>query len=410
MISAPLFIQKTLFLLAFVVIANSLSIPALREKRGSSSFIKLDFQITRSQSKSTLDLTSTNEVSFKIVKDAKRDGSDPVQIQNAKSFYYAELLLGSNKQKNGVVVDTGSSDLWVVASGAQCNANTSCDAYGSYNASLSSTSKKLNETFSIEYVDQTTSLGPFYKDNIGFSGGGTGVTGLQFGDCNTTSSDIGVLGIGFKSGESTKNEYDNLPALLASQGVIPKNAYSLYLAKSTDATGTIIFGGIDEAKYSGDLVSLPIQSNDSVAVDLNGFTTSNGKVDFTGDSIILDSGTTLALLPSATLSSLASSLGASYLAADELYEIDCNTGNKTFTVNFPGVDIKVPLSDVVVSLYNSDGSKADICALGIESDEQYHLFGDIFLRNMYLVYDLDDKEILIAQVKYTTDENIQEIS
>ena len=36
----------------------------------------------------------------------------------------------------------------------------------------------------------------------------------------------------------------------------------------------------------------------------------------------------------------------------------------------------------------------------------YNILGDNFLRSAYIVYDLDDNEISLAQVKYTTASNI----
>lgn len=45
-----------------------------------------------------------------------------------------------------------------------------------------------------------------------------------------------------------------------------------------------------------------------------------------------------------------------------------------------------------------------------QSGSDYILFGDNVLRSAYLVYDLDDFEISIAQARYTTEEDISVIS
>ena len=86
---------------------------------------------------------------------------------------------------------------------------------------------------------------------------------LQFGIGYVTSDNEGVLGIGYKSNEAqvgqlNRDAYDNLPAKLASKGLIASNAYSLYLNDLESATGTILFGGVDQEQYIGDLVTLSI--------------------------------------------------------------------------------------------------------------------------------------------------------
>jgi hypothetical protein len=41
-------------------------------------------------------------------------------------------------------------------------------------------------------------------------------------------------------------------------GIIARRAYSLYLNDDRTDTGVILFGGIDSTKYTGELVSIPI--------------------------------------------------------------------------------------------------------------------------------------------------------
>lgn len=55
--------------------------------------------------------------------------------------------------------DTGSADFWVASS--DCN---SCGNKTRYNPSSSSTSSKTNGTFSIKYIDKSSTTGPIYND------------------------------------------------------------------------------------------------------------------------------------------------------------------------------------------------------------------------------------------------------
>jgi hypothetical protein len=50
----------------------------------------------------------------------KRDGSFEMVMTNQQTFYMANLKIGSNEDENDVLVDTGSSDLWVMSHDLNC--------------------------------------------------------------------------------------------------------------------------------------------------------------------------------------------------------------------------------------------------------------------------------------------------
>jgi hypothetical protein len=73
---------------------------------------------------------------------------------------------------------------------------------------------------------------------------------------------VGVLGIGYTTDEAVVNHqssYANLPKAMVADGLINSNAYSLWLNDLDANTGSILFGGVDSDKYTGDLETLPIQ-------------------------------------------------------------------------------------------------------------------------------------------------------
>ncbi len=70
-----------------------------------------------------------------VLQKRNTDGSLEMTLMNEETYYQAEIALGSNKQKVGVLVDTGSSDLWVISSNnTGCNSDESSgvSAYGGY--------------------------------------------------------------------------------------------------------------------------------------------------------------------------------------------------------------------------------------------------------------------------------------
>jgi len=87
-----------------------------------------------------------------------------------------------------------------------------------------------------------------------FTIGGATIKNLQMGLANQTTSVIGVIGIGYDMDEAsltslTSVPYPNLIDQMVSQGLINTKAYSLYLDDMEEATGSIIFGGVDTNKF-----------------------------------------------------------------------------------------------------------------------------------------------------------------
>lgn len=71
----------------------------------------------------------------------------------------------------------------------------------------------------------------------------------------------GVMGIGYDSNETPgpNGKYPSVMDNLVTEGIISRKAYSLYLNDLQSDRGSVIFGGIDTTKYTGDLVALPLQ-------------------------------------------------------------------------------------------------------------------------------------------------------
>lgn len=107
---------------------------AFVDTAASKHNLKINFQVRRGSDKSLLSPTEDSEP--KLVKRDKNDhdsdetdvedGSLEIELINEKTFYFADLLVGSNKEKNQVLIDTGSSDLWVMSNEVDCN------IYGTY--------------------------------------------------------------------------------------------------------------------------------------------------------------------------------------------------------------------------------------------------------------------------------------
>lgn len=464
-------------------------VPVQPAARGQFQAFRLGFDIHRGDN--TFDTSPDYQPEVR-----KRDGSVEMVISNQRTFYMASLAVGSEENKVSVLVDTGSSDFWLMSHDVDCVAapssfskrdvvispfpdaelpttnekvvdkankkdscvffcetdtdtltattvviggghvggetstaretgSNTCTQYGSFNTGESSSFKSNDSApdFSIVYGDETSANGTWGYDTVVISN--ATIHDLSFAVVNQTDSNVGVLGIGlpglettYSSGGSNRYQYENLPLKMRSSGLIAKSAYSLYLGEASASTGTVLFGAVDHAKYSGQLTTVPIINTLKswgysqpirLEVAVDGIYINDSSTDYTVTSntysALLDSGSTLSYFPVALIKRLGETLGGSYSSNIGAYVINCfDDDSVTFTIDFNGAKVAVPLPNLVMKYGGT-------CLLGVlPQTSSYILFGDNVLRSAYLVYNLDDYEISIAQAKYTKDEDIEVIS
>jgi len=351
-------------------------------------------------------------------------------LDNELTLYYANITLGTPAQSLQLSIDTGSSDLWVNSASSQlCESSSSQCQGGTYSQSASSSVKVVNTNFNISYVDGSGSSGDYLSDTLGF--GGVTLDSFQFGLGSTSSSTMGVLGIGYPINEVQVNRagsksYPNLPQALVNAGHINRDAYSLWLNDLDASTGSILFGGVNTAKYHGNLVTVPVIPTDGVyyelAVAMTGVSFNGNNMASTGDlpiAVLLDSGTSLIYLPDDIVTNIYKQVNVVYEQGTAYgYCEDANT-NKNLTFTFSGQTINVPLNELYISLgTNSRGQPVTFqngktaCIFGIASaGGSTPLLGDTFLRSAYVVYDLTNNEISLAQTNFnSTTDSIQEIA
>jgi hypothetical protein len=292
---------------------------------------------------------------------------------------------------------------------------------------LSSTYSYVASDFNISYVDGTGASGDYVTDT--FTIGSTTLDKLQFGIGYTSSSYEGILGIGYQInevqvGRAGKSAYNNLPAQMVADGLIQSNAYSLWLNDLDASTGSILFGGVDTDQYHGSLETLPIQKEQGSFAELLITLTevtlgtetiaSNQAV-----AALLDSGSSLTYLPDAMTEAIYESVDAQYDSQEGAAYVPCSLASNSSTLSFTFTTptISVPMNELVIQVSTSsskqltftDGTAA--CLFGIApSGSSTAVLGDTFIRSAYLVFDLSNNEISIAQTNFNaTSTNVVEI-
>ncbi|KAI0554785.1 acid protease [Xylaria curta] len=320
--------------------------------------------------------------------------------------YLAELTIGDGGQVVNLLIDTGSFELWVNPNCSTSNVPEFCTAFGHYDPSLSSTSQRVDgDGFSIKY-GSGQAKGPYYKDDIYISG--TRIQNQQFGVAN--SSELvwfGIMGLGQGDG------FINYPLIvdsLEAQGLTNTKLFSMNLGRQVSPgaviTGEMTFGGVDTNSYAGRLQKVPTDPSDPhYKIILNGLANrapgADSSTPLTDSSLplplIVDSGTTLSLLPESLVSKLAAQFPGATSDGAGGYRVDCAYQNQTGTVDFEilaetgTVTINVSYRDFI---WNNGGD----CLLGAwhSDDVGTFILGDSFLRGAYVAFDQTNRALFMS--------------
>jgi hypothetical protein len=381
--------------------------------------------------------TLGNALQIDFTKNSKRTNhkrltsrSVGVPLLNSQSgtTYLVNITVGTPPQSLTVQLDTGSSDLWIPSSSApickEQHGVSGC-ANGAFEPLKSSTYKLIAKDFNMSYYDpQDIDLGEYITDVMAM--GSAQIKNMEMGLATQAFDNTGVMGISFSSGETICYEQGEcarvVPTVveqLRAQGYTQRNAYSLWLNDLDADSGSILFGAIDTAKYKGDLIALPMQPNtgsanvsdSSVSLTSVSITTADGTEVLSSQSLsvpaLLDSGTFDTELPTDIANKITSGMGAVLVNGESTVPCRYKNANVTYTFGFGGPGgpmITVPISEMILDVGFSfeDGSPA--CYLGIDAIDDslggVVIFGDTFLRSAYVVYDLENEVIAMAQTNF----------
>ncbi|MBE3043874.1 A1 family peptidase [Candidatus Bathyarchaeota archaeon] len=354
----------------------------------------------------------------------------PTTNTSQDTLYYINASVGTPPQDVRLHLDTGSSDLWVnTPSSDFCSSpDDPCKPGGTYSPSDSSSSNDAGGGFNISYADGSSAMGDYVTDT--FRLGAVSVPDLKFGVADKSETPRGILGLGYAANEAgalTKGDdpYDNLPLKLAAEGHTQSAAYSLYLNDLDANRGSILFGGVDRARYEGELATLPVQSEGGeytrLLVTLTRLEFDDEKVeDDMALAVLLDSGSSLTYLPDDIAETLYKAVGASFSEDEGVATIPCSARDpaRSLVFTFSSVKISVPLDELVIDLTASSTPAArrratsDECVFGVApaDGDGTTVLGDTFMRSAYVVFDLENDEISLAQAKLNSSESdVQEI-
>ena len=327
------------------------------------------------------------------------------------NYIYTNVTVGTPPQFFEVTLDAGSADFWVPAQNG-----TEGGGPGIFNGSASSTFQLSTTEFFPTYVSGGAE-GYWATDDM--QAAGISLTKFQFGVMyQMQEQSRGLLGLSFAENENAPAEYNNFPFAAKAQGYIDHVLYSLHFDGPSSPDGTILFGGIDHAKYSGDLHYYPVsQPNAGPQIAIEGLDVNGAKLDI-NSAAVLDTGSLAVYVSQDQLGTIAQNLNlnlSNYNDVQGYFYLDCNA-EMSIDFRFNGLAISANSSSLVMPESFFTGNASDTsCVFGIQNREIYPtappevILGEPFLKNAYVVYDLEDYQIGIAPVIYTDKSDVQEV-
>ncbi|KAF8147604.1 endopeptidase [Mycena galopus ATCC 62051] len=271
--------------------------------------------------------------------------------------YFAEIQLGTPPQSFQVVLDTGSSNLWVPSISCE---STACVLHAQYDSKSSSTYKANGTAFSIPYG--SGSMQGFVSNDV-----------LAIGDLEIPKQDFAEAtnepGMAFAIAKFDGLAYDTI---MINQKLIDKPVFSFRIGSSEEDGGEVVFGGIDHSAYTGTIAYVP-------EVELETFTFGDEVLEVKNTGAAIDTGSSLITgqytVPCAKVPSLP---GLSFTFGGKKYPLK-------------GEDYVVNVQETCVSSF---------VGMDIDLPGNLWIVGDVFLGKYYTVYDLGRNAVGFAKAEY----------
>ncbi|XP_056242750.1 gastricsin-like [Seriola aureovittata] len=327
-------------------------------------------------------------------------GSAYMYINNyADTTYYGAITIGTPPQSFEVLFDTGSSNLWV--NSIYCNTQA-CDTHKKFNPQQSSTFSGTRQSFYLPYGAGSL-YGVFGYDTVNVGGivinnQEVGLSTDEPGQNFVVAKFDGILGLSYPaiSAGGETPVMDNM----MSQNLLGTNIFAFYLSRGGQQGSVLSFGGVDENLFRGQIYWTPVTSETYWQIGVQGFQINGQETGWCsrGCQSIVDTGTSTLTAPGQFLGDLMQEIGAQQ-SQYGMYTVDCSQVNNLPTLTFVISGVSFPLPP---SAYISQHGYND-CVVGItptylppRDGEPSWIFGDVFLREYYSVYDRTNNRVGFA--------------
>ncbi|CEP14007.1 hypothetical protein [Parasitella parasitica] len=321
--------------------------------------------------------------------------------------YIGRVYIGNPPQEFHLNFDTGSAEIWVPASDCR-----RCGGRRRYEPNCSKTfhskaSDQDSSAWQVRYGDGSSVSGVIGHDKITI-GNDISLEDYPFGIAKEQAHGFvvdpfldGVFGLAFPA----ISAIDNMTSTtfvqnLHAQGKIKEPIVSFWLGRSAidNGQGEVMFGGVNANHFSGNIAYIPVEQKSFWKVPIRGVSINGNQIYDKAGSAILDTGTTLLVVPTAVSKKIHKSIpGADY---DALYgwRMPCDLAVKghehAITITLGDHDFPLNVADLVRENVEAGNG---LCYSGIaESQSPIFILGNTFLKNYYSVYDYGNMRIGLA--------------
>jgi hypothetical protein len=205
----------------------------------------------------------------------------------------------------------------------------------------------------------------------------------------------GILGIGRGSKIKGNIEAPQVMDVLTSSNLIGAKLYGVYLNRAEDSLydGEFNLGEPNKDLYDGDLNQIPLVENDKgfweIKVDDAGVR--DVDLGISGRSAFIDTGTSFMFLPEPDARSIHESISG-YTSSGENFYVPCDTDDVIW-IAFGGQKYNISAADWVGDEDEDvGGCRSNIIGRQTFGETQW-LVGDVFMKNVYTVFDFDNSQI-----------------
>ncbi|KAI9259403.1 aspartic peptidase domain-containing protein [Phascolomyces articulosus] len=321
--------------------------------------------------------------------------------------YVGTIGVGNPPQLFQMDFDTGSADIWIPHIGC-----AHCGKHPLFDPSESSTFiQDTNQTWGLRYGDGSGVQGIIGRDTVhlGELSHPNQVLGLVQGESVDLAMDPeldGIFGLAYAPLAFTGQKQSIVEGMRDS-GMIPAAKVGVYLGRARDGgKGELSFGKANPDHYEGELVDVPVTKKKFWQVSLNGLKVDGEETLSKPIDAIIDTGTTLIILPSELAESIHATIPGSKFSSMYGWRMPCElkasaAGETKVVFTLGEHEFALKASELVRErAAPSDDGEEKLCYSGIaEAKTPMIIMGDTFLRSFYSVYDFDRDVVSFAPAK-----------
>jgi len=319
--------------------------------------------------------------------------------------YLGNITIGTPGQPFLVVLDTGSSNLWVPA--AACKTG-GCANKDKYDNTKSSTYTNNGKKWQIAYGDGSTASGTLVVDTMAFTGAGGAkltIPKTTFGEATKMSAEFdqdpsdGILGLAF-----TSLAVDGvIPPLInaINQNLLDAPLFTVWLEHegmvNGKAGGVFTYGKIDTTNCGAVVAYQPLSSATDWQYTISGLSVGTYSNSIKQD-VISDTGTSLIGGPQAQTDALAKAAGAKYDAQQGAYTIACKANPPNFVVTVGTNKYAITAVDMIVE-FATNQCFYSLFPFDFGGAGPAWILGDPFIRQFCHVFDIGQQRVGFAPSK-----------